>query len=75
MHRKRNRRKERGARLEMTPMIDVVFLLLVFFVVRGEMVLRGLACQAVVSPQKASEGWSRLASSIRTWFMNHYATR
>ena len=33
MHRKRNRRKERGARLEMTPMIDVVFLLLVFFVV------------------------------------------
>ena len=33
MQRRRSRRQERGARLEMTPMIDVVFLLLVFFVV------------------------------------------
>ncbi len=33
MHRRRSRQKERGARLEMTPMIDVVFLLLVLFVV------------------------------------------
>ena len=30
---RRERKREAGARLEMTPMIDVVFLLLVFFVV------------------------------------------
>ena len=33
MKRRKNHRQERGARLEMSSMIDVVFLLLVFFVV------------------------------------------